>query len=97
MSQQQQQLPYDFSGVDSGASLYQTQQTVPSSAQWPKASTGPAGLPYASAQLGSQLAYGDADLVNGGTQSRVEDWATQAVEATLQQVSIRSELVAAFV
>ena len=87
MSQQQHQLPYDFSGVDSTASLYQASQTTPSFAPWPQ--SGP--IPYIAAT--GSLAYGDADSVNGGSQSRVEDWASQAVAATLQQVRLGTGLL----
>lgn len=81
MSQQQQQLPYDFTGVESSASLYQSSQAPTSLAPWQHSTSGP--LPHYG---GAALAYGDSDLVNGGTQSRVQDWATQVVAATLQQV-----------
>lgn len=84
MSQQQHQLPYDFSGVDSTASLYQGSQTTPSFATWQGPQSGP--IPYIAAA--GSLAYGDADSVNGESQSRVEDWASQAVAATLQQVRL---------
>ncbi|KAL0025225.1 hypothetical protein WJX77_008777 [Trebouxia sp. C0004] len=80
MSQQPHQLPYDFSGVDSNASLYQASQTTPSFA-WQQPQSGP--IPYVAAA--GSLAYGDADSVSGQSQSRVEDWASQAVAATLQQ------------
>ena len=89
MSQQQHQLPYDFSGVDSTASLYQASQTTPSFATWQGPQSGP--IPYIAA-AGSP-AYGDADSVNGGSQSRVEDWASQAVAATLQQVRLETGLL----
>lgn len=81
MSQQQQQAPYDLSGVDSTASLYQASQATPSLAPWQPQASEPSAL-----YSGSALPYGVTHLVNGGTQSRVEDWANQAVAATLQQV-----------
>ena len=81
MSQQQQQLAHDLSGVDSTASLYQASQATPSLAPWQQQASGPPAL-----YSGSAVSYGDSHLVNGGTQSRVEDWANQAVAATLQQV-----------
>ena len=83
MSHQQQQFPYDFSGVDYTASLYQASQATPSLASWQQPQSGP--IPYAAS---AALAYADTDLINGGTQSRVEDWATQAVAATLHQVRL---------
>ncbi len=89
MSQQQHQLPYDFSGVDSTASLYQASQTTPSFAPWQQPQSGP--IPYIAAA--GSLAYGDAESVNGGSQSRVEDWASQAVAATLQQVRLSTGLL----
>ncbi len=89
MSQQQHQLPYDFSGVDSTASLYQASQATPSFAPWQGPQSGP--IPYIAAA--GSLAYGDADSVNEGSQSRVEDWASQAVAATLQQVRLRTGLL----
>ena len=89
MSQQQHQLPYDFSGVDSTASLYQASQTTPSFATWQGPQSGP--IPYIAAA--GSLAYGDAESVNGGSQSRVEDWASQAVAATLQQVRLGTGLL----
>ena len=86
MSQQQHQLPYDFSGVESTASLYQASQTTPSCAPWfSQPHSGP--IPYIAAA--GSLAYGDTGSVNGESQSRVENWASQAVAATLQQVRNR--------
>lgn len=81
MSQQQQQFVHDLSGVESTASLYQASQGTPSLAPWQQQASEPPAL-----YSGSALSYGD--LVNGGTQSRVEDWANQAVAATLQQVRV---------
>ena len=81
MSQQQQHFPYDFSGVDSTASLYQASQATPSPAPWQQQVSEPPAL-----YSGAASSYGDLHLVNGSTQSRVEDWANQAVAATLQQV-----------
>ncbi|KAL3149146.1 hypothetical protein ABBQ32_001981 [Trebouxia sp. C0010 RCD-2024] len=80
MSQRQQQFPYELSAVDSTASLYQASQSTPSLVPWQQQASETPELYGASG-----LPCGDPHLVNGGIQSRVDDWAGQAVAVTLQQ------------
>lgn len=85
MSQRQQQFPYELSAVDSTASLYQASQSTPSLVPWQQQASETPELYGASG-----LPCGDPHLVNGGIQSRVDDWAGQAVAVTLQQVQLRA-------